>query len=158
MTSSGLDPTNTDAAASPRVVLDTNVALALYAWADPRCAALAAALRGQRLCAVANAATRAEWLRILQHDELRLDATVRTCAAAAFDAQVADIDGVSPPRSTALPRCRDPDDQIFLELAQASGAIALYSRDRELLKLSRRTQRYAGFAVLRPEEFRDPAG
>ncbi len=51
------------------------------------------------------------------------------------------------------PRCRDRDDQIFLELAHAGGAITLYSRDRELLKLSRRTQRVAGFAVVRPEDF-----
>lgn len=154
MTSSGHHQTDPDATASPLVVLDTNVALALFAWVDPGCAALAAALHEQRLRAVANAATRAEWLRILKRDGLRLDATARTRAAAAFDALVVDFDTEAVSGIAVLPRCRDPDDQIFLELAQASGAIVLYSRDRELLKLSRRTQRLAGFAVLRPQDFR----
>jgi putative PIN family toxin of toxin-antitoxin system len=136
-------------------VLDTNVSLALFAWADLSCAALATALLEQRLRAVVNAATRAEWLRILERPELRLDATVLARAAAAFDELVVDVETEHSPAPLALPRCRDPDDQMFLELAHASGAIALYSRDRELLKLSRRTQRLAGFAVLRPEDHRD---
>jgi putative PIN family toxin of toxin-antitoxin system len=139
----------------PRVVLDTNVSLALFAWADTSCAMLAASLREQRLCAVANAATRGEWLRVLERTQLRLDAAARARAAAAFRALVVDIDMEPTPAPVLLPRCRDRDDQIFLELAQASGAIALYSRDRELLKLSRRTQRQAGFAVLRPQDHRD---
>jgi len=50
-----------------------------------------------------------------------------------------------------LPRCRDPDDQKFLELAQACGAQWLLSRDRELLKLARRTRRGHGFDILTPQ-------
>ena len=38
-----------------------------------------------------------------------------------------------------LPRCRDADDQIFLELAAAGGADFLVSGDRDLLALSGRT-------------------
>jgi predicted nucleic acid-binding protein len=149
LTTAAVDP--------PRIVLDTNVGLALFAYRDPGCVALAAALRGGRLQAVANVATRAEWQRVLRRDELRLDAATRDHAAQAFDAQVCDATAgrVPLPTSACLPRCRDPDDQMFLELARDAGAIALYSRDRELLKLSRRTQRMAGFAVLRPEDHRD---
>jgi putative PIN family toxin of toxin-antitoxin system len=139
----------------PRVVLDTNVSLALFAWADPTCDRLAAALNEQRLVAIVSAATRAEWLRILQRAELRLDASVRARAVAAFDALVVDVEAEPAPAPRLLPRCRDGDDQVFLELARDAGAVALYSRDRELLKLSRRTQRHAGFAVLRPEDHRD---
>ncbi len=144
-----------DATAPPRIVLDTNASLALFAWADPGCALLAAALGEQRLRAVASESTRAEWLRILDRAGLRLDAAARARAAAAFDALVVDIDTNPAPAAPPLPRCRDPDDQMFLELAYASGAICLYSRDRELLKLSRRTQRLVGFAVLRPEDHCD---
>ncbi|MEW9625771.1 PIN domain-containing protein [Rhodanobacter geophilus] len=50
-----------------------------------------------------------------------------------------------------LPRCRDPDDQKFLELARACGAQWLLSRDRELLRLARRTRREHGFDIVTPQ-------
>jgi predicted nucleic acid-binding protein len=37
-----------------------------------------------------------------------------------------------------MPRCSDPDDQKFIELAAASGAQGLVSKDRAVLKLRRR--------------------
>ena len=40
--------------------------------------------------------------------------------------------------TVALPRCSDPDDQKFLELAAASGAAYLVTRDRALLDLAGR--------------------
>lgn len=143
-------------AAIARVVLDTNVGLALFAFGDESCAALLAALRSGQLQAVANAVARSEWSRVLQRAELRLDATRRIQAAQMFDALVTVIstDAVAGTDAVTLPRCRDPDDQIFLELARDSGAAVLYSRDRELLKLSRQTQRRAGFVVLRPQDYR----
>jgi predicted nucleic acid-binding protein len=38
----------------------------------------------------------------------------------------------------AVPVCRDPDDQKFLTLAAGAGADCLVTRDRELLRLSRK--------------------
>ncbi len=37
--------------------------------------------------------------------------------------------------SDALPQCRDAKDQVFLELAQASGAVLLLTGDADLLAL-----------------------
>ena len=54
---------------------------------------------------------------------------------------------------TPLPACRDPDDQKFLELAQASGAQWLISKDRDLLKLARRTRKAGWFLILKPEQW-----
>jgi predicted nucleic acid-binding protein len=48
-----------------------------------------------------------------------------------------------------LPRCRDADDQKFLELAAALPAEALVSKDRALLDLRRRR---LPFAILSPLE------
>jgi len=145
------DPTT----AIARVVLDTNASLALFAYADAGCAALLAALQARQLQAVANAATRAEWCQVLQRFELRLPPERRSSAAQAFDRLVITLSGNGDASArVTLPRCRDPDDQIFLELARDSGAAVLYSRDRELLKLSRQTQRRAGFVVLRPQDYR----
>ncbi len=138
----------------PRIVLDTNAALALFAYADPSCKALADVLRERRLQAVANAATRAEWLRVLGRDTLAFSAGIRQQAMNAFDAQVLDVEGGAATHGQApLPRCCDPDDQVFLELARDAGCAVLFTRDRELLKLSRRCSRVAGLDVRLPEDF-----
>lgn len=131
----------------PRIVLDTNVCLALFLYADPACARLAALL--DACTAVANQDTRDEWRRVLQTGRFPFDAERHRQAAAAWDARVDIVECAAV--STVLPRCRDADDQKFLELARDAGAQTLYTRDRELLKLSRRTLRMAGFAVLPPE-------
>ncbi|MFN7550915.1 MAG: putative toxin-antitoxin system toxin component, PIN family [Pseudomonadota bacterium] len=52
--------------------------------------------------------------------------------------------------SPPLPRCKDPDDQKFLELAARCAARVLVTRDDSLLRLSRRGQAVAGFIVLPP--------
>jgi len=146
-------PLQRHAADCPRVVLDTNVSLALFAYQDGRCAGLLAALRAGRRQAVTHEAARSEWLRVLQRIELKFDPAQRVQAALLFDELVTLINTDAATRSAlTLPRCRDPDDQIFLELARDSGAAVLYSRDRELLKLSRQTERRVGFVVLRPED------
>ncbi len=52
-----------------------------------------------------------------------------------------------------LPRCRDPDDQKFLQLALCGGAQRLLSRDQALLELDRRLRRRGLFGVQTPEAF-----
>jgi predicted nucleic acid-binding protein len=151
------------AASDPkRIVLDTNVCLDLFVFADPACAALAAALDHGRLEAVTDTDCRAEWVRVLDYPALRLDAHRKARALAAFDAAQRSLLPGAPPPGIVLPRCRDPDDQKFLELAARCGTIALVSRDASLLQLSRRTLRVAGFVVVPPVQvatlLENPAG
>ena len=61
------------------------------------------------------------------------------------------------PDEACLPRCADPDDQKFLQLALAARASWLLSKDKELLKLDRRTRRAGLFAILLPQDWL-PAG
>lgn len=141
-----------DKHAVPRVVLDTNVCLDLFLFRDPRVAALSAALQSGELQAVTDAACRGEWLRVLQYPQLALDEAARAGAAAAFDAivecvSVSESQVALPP----LPRCGDPDDQKFLELARNAGASWLVSRDDELLRLGRRTRRDGLFGIIEPQ-------
>lgn len=46
-----------------------------------------------------------------------------------------------------LPKCKDRDDQKFLEFARAVDADWLVSKDRALLKLTRRTERDFRFRI-----------
>ena len=138
-------------AAAPRIVLDTNVCLDLFVFRDPQVAPLQAALQAGRLHAVTREDCRAEWLGVLAYPQLALDAAQRQLAAQAFDACVvclppAEADGQA---AFKLPRCADPDDQKFLELAARAQAAILLSRDLALLRLARRTAPW--LAIMTPQ-------
>ncbi len=134
-----------------RVVLDTNAALDLLHFGDPRCAPLRAKFACGEWLAVTDAPCRAEWLRVLGYPALALDVDRQAALVAAFDT-LANIVAMRRDDVKKLPRCADSDDQKFLELAARSGAIALVTRDAQLLRWSRRTQRDFGFAIVTPEQ------
>jgi predicted nucleic acid-binding protein len=134
-----------------RVVLDTNAALDLLHFGDPRCAPLRAKFASGEWLAITDEPCRAEWLRVLGYPALALDADRQAALVAAFDT-LASLVGILRDDVAKLPRCADRDDQKFLELAARSGAIALVTRDAELLRWSRRTQRDFGFAIVTPEQ------
>jgi putative PIN family toxin of toxin-antitoxin system len=132
-------------------VLDTNVWLDLLVFRDPRAAGLEAALRAGDTVAVVDDACRAEWQRVLHYATLALDADRRTAIEAEFERLTHCVDSARAPQP--LPRCQDPDDQKFLELALASGARWLVTRDRALLALARRVSRAGWFEILEPREW-----
>ncbi|WP_034410366.1 putative toxin-antitoxin system toxin component, PIN family [Derxia gummosa] len=136
-------------AAPPRLVLDTNVWLDLFVFADARCAAIAAALAEGRVQVPISRRCLDELRAVVDYpkwDGLIADrpAVVARVAAATELVEVAP--------DPSLPRCRDRDDQKFIELAVASGARWLVSKDKAVLKLARRL-RQRGCEVLRPEQW-----
>lgn len=137
----------------PRLVLDTNVCLDLLVFGDPRVAALDAALRDGAIVAVTRADCRAEWQRVLRYPPFGFDEATRTRHETAFDARVACLteSELTPRSDVRLPRCKDADDQKFLELAWQSRAVALVTRDDALLALAKRAQRDGLFAILTPQ-------
>lgn len=134
----------------PRIVLDSNVCLDLFAFKDPLTASLLAALRERRIEAVTDTACREEWQRVLTYPKLALTDEVRAECLRDYDEllRLHEYDPAVP--VCALPRCADPDDQKFLELALAADARWLLSRDHALLALGRRTAREGLFEVLTP--------
>jgi putative PIN family toxin of toxin-antitoxin system len=146
----------TSAASSPRVVLDTNVCLDLFVFGDAECVTLLEVLQAGKVEAVTDEACRAEWWRVLHYPKLALDEARREQARAAFDACVRYIaeDEKAAPPDAVLPRCADPDDQKFLELALATQAEWLVSKDNEVLKLGPRVARAGWFAVVTPRGWR----
>ena len=137
----------------PRIVLDTNACLDLWVFGDPRARGLLAALQAGAIEAVTNAACRNEWLRVLHYPQLRLDDGARAAHAGACNALVVCLSDDAAPRraDVPLPRCADPDDQKFLQLALDSGARWLVSRDAEVLALGRRTRRDGLFEIVSPQ-------
>ncbi len=137
----------------PRVVLDTNACLDLWVFADPRAARLLAALHAGAVEAVTNTACRDEWLRVLQYPRLQLGDVARLAHRRTHDALVRHLDDDAPSLhpDVTLPRCADPDDQKFLQLALSSGARWLVSRDGDVLALGRRTRRDQLFDIVAPQ-------
>ena len=138
-------------ATAPCIVLDTNVCLDLLRFADPRTAALRAALEAGDVVAVTDEECRGEWLRVLAYPVLQLNDVSRDAMVAAFDTLVRPLPPAMRRTEVALPRCRDPDDQKFLQLAHASNARWLLSRDRHLLSLAKRCRREGWFEITTPE-------
>jgi putative PIN family toxin of toxin-antitoxin system len=128
------------------VVFDTNVALALEIFADPRLMALRARWDREELTAIADDETLAEFERVLRYPELRLEERVALAAGRRYRERCMII----PPSAAMearLPRCRDPDDQKFLQLAQRASADWLLTRDKALLAL----RKSVGFRIALPE-------
>lgn len=146
-------------ASLPRLVLDTNVALDLFVFRDPAVSNLRDALQNGLVQAVVDDACRAEWLAVLDYPDFSLSVEARQEAVLAFDrsALLLTPEQLPPRTDIRLPRCADPDDQKFLELALLAGAQWLLSKDKAVLRLARRTAREGWFQILTPATWRPPA-
>ncbi|HEY0198176.1 MAG TPA: putative toxin-antitoxin system toxin component, PIN family [Rhodanobacter sp.] len=137
----------------PRIVLDTNVCLDLFVFRDPQCSHLLGALQRGVVQAVTREDCRDEWLRVLHYPQLPIDEAMRPGLVELFDRwiRLLPADALAVFDDDRLPRCGDPDDQKFLELALASGASWLLSKDKELLKLDRRASATGLFSIRLPQ-------
>lgn len=136
---------------SPRpVVLDTNTVMALWWWRDPSLSALAQALADGRLEPVARADTLDEFAHVLAYRQFGVPAEQQTKLFNRYAALCRPCPPALPETAT-LPRCRDADDQKFLEVAHAAQAALLISRDKALLRLNRHTRIRPLFRILTPE-------
>lgn len=119
------------------VVLDTNVALDLLVFADPAVRPLRAALAGGQWRWLFLPAMRTELARVLGYPRIEAQLVNRGLVPqqvlAAFDA----VAQYAAPVPASTVRCSDPDDQAFLDLAAAHGALLL-SKDHAVLATSQR--------------------
>jgi len=128
-----------------RLVLDTNVVLDLFHWANTDAVPIMAALAGGQVECLADAGTLDELQRVLTYPQLKLTPEMAVDRYNRYTRLVRMVpDGEAPP----LPRCKDRDDQKFLELAARCGAHLLVTKDKALLRLRGRTT--LGFRILKP--------
>lgn len=130
--------------------MDTNVCLDLFVFRDLRWLTLLAALKNREIEAVTREDCRMEWRIVLNYKRLPLDPIARASSSAEFDALIPCLD-LTPRDRGLLPACRDRDDQKFLELALDAEAGILITKDKDLLRLARRTARAGLFMIIQPD-------
>jgi predicted nucleic acid-binding protein len=137
---------------APLLVLDTNIVLDLLVFADPRTEPLRQALQAGHAHWYATAHMREELSRVLAYTHVQALMHSREREAAqvlhGFDA-AAHIIAEAPAKAPYT--CKDPDDQVFIDLAchlaqrDGAGPVRLISKDKAVLCLRKRLERCAVF-------------
>ena len=125
------------AAEARAIVIDTNIVLDLFIFADPATPALRAALEAKSLRWIATQVMRDELERVLAYTHIIPRMAYYQVSAqdvlARFDAHVQIVD-VAP---KARYMCKDTDDQKFIDLAVAHQTLLL-SKDKAVLTMAKR--------------------
>jgi predicted nucleic acid-binding protein len=141
----------------PRLVLDTNTVLALWMFRDPKLDALREWIEAGKCRLYSRGDALEELRRVLAYRQFGLDEAAQVAMHTRYRSRLAPW---SPPpdaeterRISTTPRCRDEDDQKFLEIAHTLGATHLLTRDKALLRLNGHRLVREHFRILTPEQF-----
>lgn len=137
-----------------RCVIDSNVWIDILVFDDQDSRAIRDALLDGVLDAIISLPCRAELEHVLAYPQFAARTVDIAQALAWVDRHTRRLDGPADgaaPR--ALPQCRDPDDQKFLELARDGAAHWLISKDKALLRLKPRIARDFGFQIVTAATF-----
>jgi predicted nucleic acid-binding protein len=132
----------------PLVVIDTQVLLDWLVFADPRVARWVAAVEQGEVAWISCPAMRSEFAHMVAHPRFARWQPRSEHALSIFDRHAAMLE--DPPATSPPLRCRDADDQVFIDLSLLHRARWLLTRDKALLSLSRRA-RPLGIEILKPE-------
>lgn len=121
----------------PLWVLDTNIVLDVFLFADPAAQPLREALAQARIRWISTAPMREELARVLGYPHIakRMDFYQRSAADLLRDYDTLSHPVEVAPRASL--RCKDPDDQRFIDLALAQQA-GLLSKDHAVLCMAKR--------------------
>ena len=140
-----------------RVVLDTNVWLDWLVFDDPSVAALKVAYHEERIEIAIDNACFDELATVLSYPAFALDDPQTRNHLANVERCVIRKDERPSIRTLALPRCSDPDDQKFLELARDAQADWLITKDKALLGIRRGQLKSVKFQISTPMQWASSA-
>lgn len=122
-----------------KVVLDTNIVLDLFVFHDAAAAPLQQALDSGVVQWISTLAMRDELARVLGYPQIQKSLQYHGLRAEAvlaqFDTHALCVDAAA----KATVTCKDADDQKFIDLAVAHGALLL-SKDHAVLCMTKRLQ------------------
>ncbi|MGM9513323.1 putative toxin-antitoxin system toxin component, PIN family [Roseateles sp. DB2] len=139
-------------ARQPRLILDTQVVMEWLVFRDLGIRALVEPIEAGQWRWIGCPAMRDELLHVLSRGVAARWNPDLEAIAAVFTrlCQMQEL----PAHDTTVPllKCRDRDDQKFIDLALAQQVDALISRDADVLALAKRARKQ-GLAILRPEQW-----
>lgn len=131
-----MNPQQPQNPARPRVVIDTNAVLDCFWFADPATVALTRAISSEEVDWISSAEMRLELDDVLLRPHFQSsEQRGRESVLASFDRWCKRVNPIA--RVHPL-TCRDPDDQMFIDLAVGHDVRWLVTRDRALLSLGPR--------------------
>jgi uncharacterized protein len=137
--------------AALRVVLDTNVLLSALVFTGGVMGRFRTLWTSEAILPCTSKEAVEELIRVLANPKFKLSSPEQRSLLADYlpFAQITDV--AAKTQQASLPMCRDPLDQMFLVLAQASGADFLVSGDQDLLVLASTPKLL--FQILKPVDF-----
>ncbi len=133
------------------VILDTNVLLSALVFTGGLLGRYRKLWTSQEILPCTSKEAVQELIRVLANPKFKLDSVEQNNLLADY-LPFAEVTDVSVDTQQAnLPICRDPLDQMFLVLAQASQAEVLVTGDQDLLVLGATPN--LSFRILKPVEF-----
>lgn len=133
----------------PQIVIDTQVIMDWLVFREPSIALLIEAVQAGQVAWTGTAEMKAELLHVLGRG-VAADRKPDLAAIEDAFARWCRVVEPTPPKDLRLV-CRDPDDQMFIDLAVSTGARWLISRDRAVLALSKRANKLCGLLIQKPE-------
>jgi putative PIN family toxin of toxin-antitoxin system len=137
---------------APRVVFDTAVIVSALVFPGGRLAWLREAWRTGGVVPLVSRPTVEELIRVLAYPKFKLTASEREDLLGDFLPYAEVLEKKN--AGAALPKCRDPEDQMFIELAAAADAGAIVTGDKDLLALAKRFH----IPIMDPEQWRQKTG
>jgi putative PIN family toxin of toxin-antitoxin system len=117
----------------PRLVLDTNVILDLLVFKDPSTEPIRILLDANQVDAVRTPASMAELIDVIGRPTFKLSQADQEIIVQTWESSSILIEDTA--NESAPFTCRDPDDQVFLDMAYSIRPAFLLSKDLRVLEL-----------------------
>jgi uncharacterized protein len=136
------------------MVLDTNVLLSALALSRGRFVELRLMWQTGQVVPIACKQTVQELIRVLSYSKFNIEPQRQDDLLTDYLPHIETVHLAPPmPLGTTLPQCRDPNDQVFLQLAAQGQAQVLVTGDRDLLSMDVPQNTHFNFRIINPQQF-----